>query len=56
MQPWFSDTTVRAVSSMSCLLVAPVSGDTPNGLGIVRDCFPVPQLKIIGYSWSGLLL
>jgi hypothetical protein len=33
-----------------------VRGNSPEGLGMVGDYSPVPQLAIIGYSWSGTLL
>ncbi len=35
---------------------ASVGGDSAEGLGMVRDYSPVPQLAIIGYSCSGTLL
>ncbi len=35
---------------------ASVGGDSPEGLGMVGDYSSVPQVAIIGYSWSGTLL
>ncbi len=35
---------------------ASVRGDSPKGVDMVGDYSPGPQLAIIGYSWSGMLL
>ncbi len=56
MQPRLPNTTVKAMSSVSCLLHAPVGGDSHESLGTLGDYSPVPQLAIIGYHWSGSFL
>ncbi len=35
---------------------ASVGGDSPKGPGMVGDYSSLPQLAIIGYGWSGMLL
>jgi hypothetical protein len=44
------------MSPVSCFLQASVGGDPPEGLRTVGDYPFVPQMAIIGYSWSGTLL
>jgi hypothetical protein len=58
---WGRSHGIQKSRSEPCLMCpvsykASVGGDSPEGLGMVRDYSSVPQLAIIGYSWSGTLL